>query len=53
MTCGALCRTVLMVDSPFFSNIVLSKNRIRFPPVSGGVLDIFGSLERMEMEGTP
>ena len=35
------------------STIVLSKNRSRFPLVSGGFLERFGSLERMEMESTP
>ena len=38
------CRTNLGVDSPFFSTIVLSKNRMRFPSVSEGFLERFGSL---------
>ena len=37
-----------LIPGPFFSSIVLSKNRIRFPWVSGGFLE--GSLERMESE---
>ena len=46
---------VLGVDSPFFSTIVLSQRPavLRSPWVSGGFLERFGSLERMEMEGTP
>ena len=43
---------VLGVDSPFFSTIVLFKNRL-FPLGFDGFLKRFGSLERMEMEGTP
>ena len=43
--------TPLGVDFPFCSTIVLFKNRIRFPKVSGG-LERFGSLERMgKLEG--
>ena len=41
---------ILGVDSRFFSTIVLSKNRIRFPWVSGGFLERFGSLERMDLD---
>ena len=44
-----LSPNALGVDSPFFSTIILSKNRIRFPRVSGGFLE--GSLERVQMEG--
>ena len=42
----------LGVDSPFFSTIVLFSHRICFPRVFHGFLKRFGSLERMEMEGT-
>ena len=44
---------LLGLHSPFFSTIVLSKNRIRLFWVSGGFVERFGSLERMEMEGIP
>ena len=40
-----------MIPCPFFSAIVLSKNRIRSPWVSRVFLERFGSLERMEMKG--
>ena len=41
------------IPFPFFSSILLSKNRIRFPWASGGFLERFGSLKRMDKEGTP
>ena len=42
----------LGVDSPFFSTIVLVKNRL-FPGVFDGLLKRSGSPERMELEVTP
>ena len=36
-----------------FFNHRSSRTRIRFPWVSGGFLERFGSRERMELEGTP
>ena len=38
--------TLLGVDSPFFSAIVLSKNRSPFPRVFGGVLERPASLDK-------
>ena len=49
---GGVSRQVLGLDSRFFS-IVLSKKSGRFRWVSGRFLERLGSLERMEMEGTP
>ena len=42
-----------LIPFPFFSTIALFRNRICFPWGSDGFLERFGSLERMEMEGTP
>ena len=42
----------LGVDSPFFSTIVLFKDRSLCPWVLDGFLKRSGSLERMELEGT-
>ena len=50
---GGSCGEARGVDSPFFSAIVLVKNRIHFPGVFAGFLERFGSLERMDMEVTP
>ena len=43
----------LGVDSPFFSTIVLFNTDRGFPWDLDGFLKRFGSLERMDMEGTP